>query len=287
VLFVQHILAELNPSTNGRPGGRCGIVLDEGLLFRTNESAFVETKRKLLDECDLWCILSLPGGVFSAAGAGVKTNLVFFTMGRKTERVWYYDLSQVKVGKKTPLTLAHFGFGTAGEVLDDAALPASLVGDWSEQEENARKSFPSFARMLAARGSIAGESDFSWSIDFAARRAKAREDMAPHLAMVERLKAEAVSLKDRLAALRKADADVSKLEACRAEIAVAEKAARDAQGKADAIDAAVYDLKAVNPRAVADADTRSTGEIIDSIESHGHTIADALTRLKDLMSVKA
>ena len=49
VLFVQHILAEL------APGGRCGIVLDEGLLFRTNESAFVETKRKLMDECDLWC----------------------------------------------------------------------------------------------------------------------------------------------------------------------------------------------------------------------------------------
>ena len=287
VLFVQHILAELNPPINGRNGGRCGIVLDEGLLFRTNESAFVETKRKLLDECDLWCILSLPGGVFSAAGAGVKTNLVFFTKGRRTQRVWYYDLSPVKVGKKTPLTLAHFGFGAAGEVLDDAALPASLVGDWSEQEENAGKPFPTFARMLAARGSLAGESDFSWSVDFAARRAKAREDMAPHLARVESKKAETVSLKDRLAALRKADADASKLDACRADIAAADKAARDAQAKADAIDAAVYDLKAVNPRAVADADTRSTEEIIDSIESHGHTIADALTRLKDLMSVKA
>ena len=28
--------------------------------------AFVETKRKLVDECDLWAIVSLPGGVFSA-----------------------------------------------------------------------------------------------------------------------------------------------------------------------------------------------------------------------------
>jgi type I restriction enzyme M protein len=33
---------------------------------------------------------------------------LFFTRGRPTERIWYYDLSQVKVGKKTPLTLAHF-----------------------------------------------------------------------------------------------------------------------------------------------------------------------------------
>jgi type I restriction enzyme M protein len=61
-------------------------VLDEGILFRTNETAFVETKRKLLEECDLYCIVSLPGGVFSSAGAGVKTNLVFFTKGRPTEK---------------------------------------------------------------------------------------------------------------------------------------------------------------------------------------------------------
>ncbi len=38
----------------------------------------------------------------------MKTNLLFFTRGRPTERIWYHDLSLVKVGKKTPLTLAHF-----------------------------------------------------------------------------------------------------------------------------------------------------------------------------------
>jgi len=41
-------------------------------------------------------------------GAGVKTNLLFFTKGSPTERIWYYDLSDVKVGKKTPLTLDKF-----------------------------------------------------------------------------------------------------------------------------------------------------------------------------------
>jgi type I restriction enzyme M protein len=228
-------------------------------------------------------------GLGQLAGAGPflrgRQNQVA-DKGRKTQQVWYYDLSQVKVGKKTPLTLAHFGFGPAGETLDDWELPASLLGDWAEQEANVGKSFPTFARMLAARGSIAGESDFSWRVDFAARRAKAREEMAPHLAMVEKHKAEAVALKDRLAALRKAGIEASKLDACRAEIAAAEKAARDAQAKADGIDAAVYDLKAVNPRAVADADTRNTEEIIESIKSHGQTIKDALARLKELISVK-
>ncbi len=102
VLFLQHVVDSLEKK------GRCGIVLDEGVLFRTNETAFVQTKRKLLDECDLWCIVSLPGGVFTAAGAGVKTNLLFFTKGKPTEKIWYYDLSDIKVGKKTPFTIDRF-----------------------------------------------------------------------------------------------------------------------------------------------------------------------------------
>ena len=102
VLFLQHALSSL------KTGGRCGIVLDEGVLFRTNETAFVQTKRKLLDDCDLWCIVSLPGGVFTAAGAGVKTNLLFFTKGKPTEKIWYYDLSDTKVLKRTPFTLDKF-----------------------------------------------------------------------------------------------------------------------------------------------------------------------------------
>ncbi|MBU2610360.1 MAG: N-6 DNA methylase [Chloroflexota bacterium] len=102
ILFLQHVIDSLKPK------GICGIVLDEGVLFRTNETAFVQTKRKLLDDCDVWAIVSLPGGVFTAAGAGVKTNLIFFTKGKPTEKIWYYDLSDIKVGKKTPLTSDRF-----------------------------------------------------------------------------------------------------------------------------------------------------------------------------------
>ena len=102
VLFLQHVIDSL------KVGGRCGIVLDEGVLFRTTETAFVQTKRKLLDECDIQCVVSLPGGVFSAAGASVKTNLLFFKKGAPTEHIWYYDLSDIKVGKKTPFTIERF-----------------------------------------------------------------------------------------------------------------------------------------------------------------------------------
>lgn len=283
VLFLQHILRELKPALDGKPGGRCAVVLDEGLLFRTNESAFVETKRKLLDECDLWCIVSLPGGVFSTAGAGVKTNLLFFTKGRKTERIWYYDLSHVKMGKKSPMTLAHFGWGPNGEILDDAALPASLVMDWREQEGNADKPFLSFARLLPQRGTPEGESDFSWTVDFSARRAKAREDMAPHLAEAERLKNEAVALKEEMARLKKAKAPDGQITACREALDAIERAGREAQAKADAIDAATFDLKAVNPRARVERDTRTTEQILESIAHHGRTVDGALARLRQLM----
>lgn len=278
VLFVQDILAEL------APGGTCAIVLDEGLLFRTNESAFVETKRKLVDECELWAILSLPGGVFSTAGAGVKTNLLFFTKGRKTERIWYYDLSQVKVGKKTPLTLAHFGFAPDGSVLEDAALPAALVADWRADEANAGKPFPSYARQLARRGTPEADSRWSWTVDFAARRAKAREEMQPLIDRAAKLKAEVVDLKEQLKRLKKAKANDDILEAQDAKIREKDKAARDLEAQAAAIDAAVFDLKAVNPNAVANIDTRTPAEIILSIEKQSKVVSDALSRLRQLMN---
>lgn len=102
VLFLQHVMDSL------KQGAKCGIVMDEGILFRTNENAFVQTKRKLLNECNLWCIISLPPKVFVNAGAASKTNLLFFTKGEQTKEIWYYDLSDLNITKKQPLTLGHF-----------------------------------------------------------------------------------------------------------------------------------------------------------------------------------
>lgn len=278
VLFLQDILSEL------AQGGRCGIVLDEGLLFRTNESAFVETKRKLVDECDLWCIISLPGGVFSTAGAGVKTNLLFFTKGRKTSKIWYYDLSHIKVGKKTPLTLAHFGFGKDGEVLDDNLLPATLTEGWSDDEGNQGKPFPSYARLAATRGTAAAESRYSWTIDFTARREQAKKEMQPFFDESARLRGEVVVFKEKLKALKKTTADKTELEALEQNIRESEKSARDAQAKADAIDAAVFDLKAVNPNVVTKLDQRTPEEIIGNIQEQGKIVESALNKLKAHLS---
>jgi type I restriction enzyme M protein len=273
VLFVQDILDEL------APGGSCGIVLDDGFLFRRDESAFVETKRRLVDECELWAIVSLPGGVFVGAGAAVKTNLLFFTKGKKTERIWYYDLTHVKVGKKLPMTLAHFGFGKNGKVLADDDLPIALREPWAE-DESSKGEFPSYARLLPKRGSNEAESRYSWTVDFAARRKEAREEMKPHTDAAARLKADVVLLKEKLKALKAIDPEDRQVQVLEGRIAEQEKAARESQAKADAIDAAVFDLKAVNPNAVVRIDTRTPEEIIASIERHGEIVADALRSLR-------
>lgn len=280
-LFLQNILSELAPD------GRCGIVLDEGLLFRTNETAFVETKRKLVDECDLWAIVSLPGGVFSQAGAGVKTNLLFFTKGKKTVKTWYYDLSRIKVGKKTPMSLAYFGFGKNGEILDDSLLPAILTSEWQADSDNQGKLFPSFARLLPKRGTLEGESPFSWTVDFAAKRAQARAEMQPYLDQVARIKEQVVTLKEKLKVLKKDKGSPKAVEELEGKIREHEKEARDSQSKADSIDAAVFDLKAVNPNAVVKMEMRTPAEIIENIQAQGKIVNAALERLKTLLEEPA
>ena len=105
VLFLQEVIDNLAPN------GRAGFVVDEGLLFRTTERAFIQTKRKLLDECDVYCIVSLAPGVFTSVGTGNKTNMIFFNKGKSTERIWYYELTppdRERFTKTAPLTLDHF-----------------------------------------------------------------------------------------------------------------------------------------------------------------------------------
>ena len=237
VLFLQHVIRSL------RDGGRCGVVLDEGLLFRTNEDAFTKTKRKLLDECDLWCVVSLPGGVFTAAGAGVKTNLLFFTKGKSTSKIWYYDMTDVKVRKKTPLTLAHF---------DD------------------------FFKQLATRA----DSPLSWTVDMDERKRVAAEEAAPLKAQAHAKAQQAVQINERLKALKKArPLDTTAVAETETALAAVTREARELTAKAGEIEDAVYDLKAVNPNKKPEVDDRTPEDLLALIESKGREIAEALAAL--------
>lgn len=274
VLFTQEIISHLAQD------GTCAIVLDEGLLFRTNESAFVETKRKLVDECSVWAIISMPGGVFSTAGAGVKTNLVFFTKGMKTEKIWYYDLSHVKVGKKTPMTLAHFGYDKAGNTIEDSMLPAALTTEWLEDENVKNEPFPSYAKMLATNG----ESRYSWIVDFAKHRAEAWEKMQPHKDKVAELREKNIPLKEKLKIFKKEKKDKTEIETLEQKIISIEKEIKEHESVISDIDAKVFDLKAVNPNAVVKVDTRTTLEVIENIEKQSKIVEEAMGKLKTLLN---
>lgn len=58
------------------------------------------------------------------------------------------------------------------------------------------------------------------------------------------------------------------------------KAAREFTTKAQEIEDAVYDLKAVNPNAKPDQETRTPAELLDFIAAKGQEITAALEKLR-------
>jgi type I restriction enzyme M protein len=70
---------------------RAGVIVNEGVLFNRNNAA-KEVRRYLLDKRNLVAVVSLPGGVFQPY-SGVKTSILLFNNdGKKTEKVWFYDV---------------------------------------------------------------------------------------------------------------------------------------------------------------------------------------------------
>ena len=138
--------------------------------------------------------------------------------------------------------------------------------------------------MLNERGEPEGESRYSWTIDFAARRAKAREEMQPLLDEAAEIKTTVVKLKERLKCLKKEKADKETLAPLDVEIKEKNKAACDLEAKAADIDVAVFDLKAVNPNIITKVDTRTPQEIITNIEEQGQVVSEALARLTALLA---
>ncbi|MCR4029820.1 MULTISPECIES: type I restriction-modification system subunit M [Flavobacterium] len=68
--------------------GRAAVVLPDGFLF--GEGIQTKIKEKLMTECNLHTIVRLPNGVFNPY-TGIKTNILFFTKGRSTEHIWFYE----------------------------------------------------------------------------------------------------------------------------------------------------------------------------------------------------
>ena len=100
--FIQHVMTIL------KPGGRAAVIVPDNVLFADQAG---DVFRVLTEDCDLHTILRLPNGTFTPYSAGTKTNVIFFTKGFPTERMWVYDdrTNVPHITKKDrPLTAEYF-----------------------------------------------------------------------------------------------------------------------------------------------------------------------------------
>ncbi|HSH61237.1 MAG TPA: class I SAM-dependent DNA methyltransferase [Acidimicrobiales bacterium] len=100
--FIQHVLTVL------KPGGRAAVVVPDNVLFADQAGEVFEL---LMQDCSVHTVLRCPRGTFSPYTEGTQTNVVFFTKGLPTEKVWIYDgrANVAKITKKQrPLTSGHF-----------------------------------------------------------------------------------------------------------------------------------------------------------------------------------
>lgn len=89
-----------------RVGGRCAVIIPEGVLFG-NTDAHVRLRRELLTEHVVEGVISLPGGVFQPY-TGVKTSILVFrketrrddkqtftgSVAPRTEYIWFYEVEE-------------------------------------------------------------------------------------------------------------------------------------------------------------------------------------------------
>src|SRR5262249_28238114 len=62
----------------------------------------IALRKELLENCNLFTVLDMPGGTFH--GAGVKTVVLFFEKGALTRKIWFYKLDPGRnLGKTNPL----------------------------------------------------------------------------------------------------------------------------------------------------------------------------------------
>jgi type I restriction enzyme M protein len=226
------------------------MVIETGVLSRVDAEAYVGAKRQLLAECDVYCIVNLPGGVLSSIGPTVKSHLVFFERGRPTESIWYYDLSDVKTGKKAGLTLAHF-------------------------EE--------FFRLLPERA----ESERSWSENVGLRVRTAQEEARPHREAAAELTAQAKTLEEAWRAAHETMSSPEDLHAMEEQWKAVLREAQADESRAALVEYAAYDLSAVHPsrRRVAEVtESRSAEELLAQIERQGRAVDEALARLQALLA---
>jgi type I restriction enzyme M protein len=135
-LFLQLIMRKLCRPLRGHKGGRCGMVVPDGVLFGDGIGARI--KEDLLKQFNLHTIVRLPNGVF-APYTGIPTNLLFFDHSGPTQDVWFYE-QPLPDGRKNYTKTAPMQFQEFTDCLEW----------WQNRQENDRAWRIPVADLLAA-----------------------------------------------------------------------------------------------------------------------------------------
>jgi type I restriction enzyme M protein len=136
LLFLQLIMRKLRRPLSGHKGGRCGMVVPNGVLF--GDGVCARIKEELLKEFNLHTIVRLPNGVF-APYTNIPTNLLFFDRSGPTRDVWYYE-QPLPEGRKNYTKTAPIQFDEFGDCLRW----------WKNRDENERAWKVSASELLAS-----------------------------------------------------------------------------------------------------------------------------------------
>lgn len=83
-LFLQHCIARLAQN------GVCSIVLPDGQILLGK--SYMKLRKYLIETCNVKAVINAPSGTFTHAG--VKTAILIFTKGTKTEKIDFYQTDQ-------------------------------------------------------------------------------------------------------------------------------------------------------------------------------------------------
>jgi type I restriction enzyme M protein len=252
VLIVKKLLAV--------KGGRGAVVLPDGTLF--GEGVKAKVKKLLMEECHLHTIIRLPNGVF-APYTGIKTNLLFFTKGRPTDTLWFYEHrypAGVKSYSKTkPLRVEEFD---------------PIAAWWGSEADG-----------FAART----ESEQAWKIDFKKIKEEAEAKAKPHWDKAEALGNDASTLANQIKDLResiKGEKDATKrtkaeakIEKLTTEIETLRQQSREQQAIGDRHYWPIYNLDLKNPNA-PEEEAQDPDTLLAKYRSVCQSIADTEARLK-------
>lgn len=120
-------------------------------------------------------------------------------------------------------------------------------------------------------------------MDIAARRQAASAEAMKIRATVAEPRSQLRRLEEELVRLKRKTEDREQTATLRDQVRAQERIIREIEARAQEVEDAAFDLKAVNPNSSPNEDTRSSAEILAAIEQRGRDVAAALQRLRGLV----